>query len=114
MLEKQVIKFLDYEIVNTGNGDGWVLLKPGAIDFQCHLGNYSDPEQAKLYAIHAFMVARPKVFAREVMARLDGYSIYHEWFTFKQQIEKENIIMPDEIQPSGDLNFTITFKGNKV
>jgi len=58
-------QFLDYNITDTdtGNGDGIVLWKKdNAKAYECHLGNYSNIEEAKRSAILFFMIARPEDF----------------------------------------------------
>jgi hypothetical protein len=116
-MEKQEVKFLDYVIVNTGNGDGWVLQKKSyAVKnlWECHLGNFKDLDMAKKYAVLNFMVARPADFSHEIVARMTGSHIYHDGYTFKRVVEKLGIEMPVEIGISNDSNFILTFKGKII
>ncbi len=114
---KSIIKFLDYEIVNTGNNDEFVLLKPSTSYnnlWECHLGNFHDLNDAKKYAIQNFMVKRPEIFHAHIIARMNKTQIYMEWFTFKRILEKENITMPDEINHTQDSNFCLTFNDEVI
>lgn len=108
------IFFLDYVIVNTGNGDGWVLMKKdyGISNlWECHLGNFSDSEVAKKYAVLNFMVARPNEFSAQIVARMTGTTIYHDGYKFQSVVKKLGLDMPAEIGISDDGNCTLTFKG---
>jgi hypothetical protein len=116
-MEKQVVKFLDYKIINTGNSDGWVLQKEKyTYDnlWESHLGNFSDVESAKEYAVYYFMIARPAVFSAQIMFRMKGTHAYHDGALFIKQLEKENIPVPAEVGISNDMNRILTFKGRKI
>lgn len=115
-MEKITVKFLDYEIVNTGNGDGWVLLKPNTSAknlWECHLGNYSTLEDAQRDAILQFMIARPAKFHATILYRMHGMSgQYHEYFLFERAVADAGLMMPSEITPSyDDGNFSVLFNG---
>jgi len=104
--------FLDYVIVNTGNGDGFVLMKEGATDYQCHLGNYATANDAKRYAIMFFMIARPQKFSRQIVNRIFGGSdngCMLEYYTLESVLKDEGIPMPVEIVISDDMNGGIRF-----
>lgn len=109
------VKFLDYKIVNSGNGDGWVLIKDRkkAALYECHLGNYSSITDAQEYAVRYFMVARPDQFATQVVRRMTGSACYHDFYTFKQAVEREGIKLPSEFQPSAD-SAVLTFRGKQI
>jgi hypothetical protein len=113
-MEKQVVKFLDYKIINTGNSDGWVLQKEKyTYDnlWESHLGNFSDVESAKKWAVLNFMIARPAVFHASVIYRMQGMGgSYHDGFLFMAQLKKEDISVPDELGISNDANCMLTFK----
>lgn len=95
-------KFLDYVIVNSWNGDGFVLLKEDVgLSYECHLGNYSTAQDAKDSAILYFMIARPEKFHSSIFHRLIGTKTYHEWFTFKKVVEEEGLEMPKEVYCRG-------------
>lgn len=115
--ETGTVNFLDYEISNTGNGDGWVLSKVGTSYtnlWERHLGNFTELETAKKYAVQNFMVARPVNFHAQVVARMNGTQIYHDWFTFEKVLEEEGIEWPEEIGMSVDGNCTLTFNDEVI
>jgi hypothetical protein len=109
MEKTETVKFLDYEIVNTGNGDGWVLTKQSGALWECHLGNFHDVESAKKDAVHCFMIARPEEFSAQINARMRGSQIYMDYFKFRDILEKEGIEIPPEIVHADGLNFTLGF-----
>lgn len=114
-MEKDIVKFLDYEIVNTNNGDGWILLKPSVLtNYECHLGNYSNVESAKKYAIHFFMIARPEKFSAQIAARMNQTYIYMDYFTFIRALKDEDINIPEGVTDSNDSNFILTWNGEKI
>ena len=116
-MTKQTVKFLDYEIVNTGNGDGWILLKPNATYvnlWESHLGNYNDVETAKKSAVQYFMIARPATFSSQIHFRMNGTHAYHDGYLFIEALKKEGITVPEEISISKDMNSILTFKGKKI
>jgi hypothetical protein len=112
-MEKQRVKFLDYEIVNTNNGDDWVLKKINITPnnmWEYHLGNFLTLETAKEYAWLNFMIARPKHFSQNIISRLNGKrGLYHEWYTLVDVCKKENIDIPPEIQKSEDISCVIMY-----
>lgn len=88
-------KFLDYEIHNSGNSDGFVLLKNGVgANWECHLGNYKTLDDARDSAILYFMIARPNKFHSSIFHRLIGSKTYYEWYTFKKVVEEEGLNLP--------------------
>ena len=108
------IKFLDYEIVDTGNGDGTVLCKNYA-----SLANFESGEagimSAKKSATIRYMVERPDIFASHNTSRiLYGAGLYHEWFLFENSVSNDGLDMPEELSKSNDLNFGITFNGKEI
>ena len=116
-MKKQTVNFLDYRIVNTGNSDGWVITKSYAYEnlWECNLGNFSDLEVAKKWAVLNFMIARPDVFHASIVYRMQGMGgSYHDGYLLQNQIEKENIPMPEEIGISFDANCMITFNGENI
>lgn len=107
----QVIKFLDYEIVNSGNSDGWVITKPTGKLWECNLGNYDDLVSAKKDAFIHFMEARPEEFHSCIVHRLHGTKTCHEWYKLVKVLKKEKIAMPLELKCSKDpFSSTIEFK----
>ena len=115
---KQIISFLGFEIINTGNGDGWVLRKESSdldvLDsmWECHLGNYSSVRQAMESAVTYFMIKRSEIFHAQIHHRTLGTKTSHEWFVFKGVLEDEGIPMPDEL--THDTDYTIVFKQSVV
>ncbi len=103
--------FLDLEIVNSGNSDGFVVVKrcPLPIDglWQGHLGNYSTLRGAMKGAFLYFMIARPQHFSSQIFHRLIGTKTSHEWFTFTRVCEIEEIEIPKWMYISNDTNCTI-------
>jgi hypothetical protein len=109
------VKFLDYQIVNSGNGDGWVLQKVGkkAAHYECHLGNYSSIESAMVYAVRYFMAARPADFATQVVFRMTGSACSHDYFKFKEVVQREGLVLPDDFQPSA-YSSVLMFRGREI
>ena len=71
-MKRDIVHFLDYEIVNSGNGDGFVITKPKGKIHECNLGNYSTLESAKRDCVTHFMIARPEYFAAQILHRTKG------------------------------------------
>ena len=93
------IRFLDYTIVNSGNNDGYVLMKPNGQLWECHLGNYGSLNEAKKAAILHFMIARPHIFATTIYYRTIGIGGQHcEFSLLKHQLDKEGIEVPEELK----------------
>lgn len=116
-MKRQEVTFLDYTILNTGNGDGWVLMKTGysfSNLWECNLGNFNDVEVAKKYAVLNFMVARPAEFSAQIVARMTGTHIYHDGYKFASVVKKLGIEMPAEIGISDDENCILTFNGEII
>ena len=111
---KLVVKFLDYEIINTGNGDGWVLTKPEGELYECNLGNFTKLDTAKRYAVQYFMVARPQFFASHAVARMNGKFLYFDYYAFIRVLRNLNMEAPPEISCSDDSNSILTFNGEKI
>jgi len=108
------IKFLDFELVDTGNGDGTVLVKDYA-----SIANFESGEKgilsAKKYAVIRYMVDRPNIFGSHNVSRiLYGSGLYHEWFLFEKSVKDDGLEMPEELSHSDDLNFGITFNGESL
>ena len=97
------VEFLDYNIVNSGNSDGWVITKksskPNYKGYECNLGNFRELESAKEYCVRFFMIARPETFSHTICNKMVRHEsgTYHEWYLLKGCLEKENIPMPKEI-----------------
>lgn len=116
------IAFLDYVILNSGNGtDGLVLRKEsGGKLYETHLGNYGIGTQAnidlcKRYALLYFMAARPQNFATKLVRRaMSGSVTFHEWGAFLAVCKRENIAIPKEVGHSADGNRSIQFKGRPI
>jgi hypothetical protein len=107
------VSYLDYEIVNSGNSDGWVITKPQGKLYECNLGNYRTLESAKRDATLYFLAARPEVFARNVVNRMTGDNgTYHEWFLLTGVLQAESIAIPTELTCSNDMNLSICFNGS--
>lgn len=111
---KQKTKFLDYEIVNSGNSDGFVITKPDGELWEGHLGNYSTLESAKEYCVRYFMIARPNEFSAQICARMTGTQIYMDYYKFVHVLETEGIKQPEEILCSNDENCTLSFKNKEI
>lgn len=111
--KKEIVKYLDYEIRNTWNGDGWVLCKPDGELWECHLGNFTTVEDAKKYAIASFMIARPQIFHSSIRFRMfgDGGSM-HDYFLLKSTVEKLGLKMPADIKYK-EMTFCILLEGGK-
>lgn len=110
--QKQVVKVLDYEIVNTANGDGWVLQKPSGKLWEWHLGNFTTIKYATKYAVHSFMIARPEVFHDSIRNKIilgSQHGTMHEFFKLANQVEKEGLKMPSCVRCSNDSNCMIEF-----
>jgi uncharacterized protein (DUF2461 family) len=111
-MKTQKVSYLDYEIVNSGNSDGWVITKPQGKLYECNLGNYRTLESAKKDATLYFLAARPEVFARNVVNRMTGDNgTYHEWFLLTGILQAESIAIPPELTCSNDINLSICFNG---
>ena len=109
--------FLDYVIVNTANGDGYVLKSPKLRGFndpyhyECHLGNYSTIRKAMESAVTYFMIKRAAIFHANLHHRALGIKTSHEWFVLKRVLEEEKIEMPNELTHSQ--GFTIELKSKR-
>lgn len=115
----ETIKYLDYEIKNSGNSDGWVITKPFNTQrnnlWECNLGNFNDLMVAKKYATLHFLTARPETFANNIVNRmLNGKGLHHEWHSLVRVLETENIIVPEELTMSDDMNLSIWFNGKPL
>lgn len=107
--------FLDYVIKDFSqvNNDGFVIVKPGAQNYECHLGNYSTLEAAQKACVFHFMIARPHEFSATILYRMSGLGgQYHEWGKFKWVCIKEKIKIPDLLGPTVDLNSQIAYMGS--
>ena len=111
---------LGFLIRNTGNGDGYVLLSPetgplSSFGGRTNLGNFSELEAARKEAVLGFMIERPLVFHRHLANRIlykSGCS--HEYFLLATAVKTAGFQMPEEVRPSNDINFSITFNGKKI
>lgn len=118
MSKKQPFKkqFLDYEIINTWNSDGYVLKSPEVRGFkdphfyECHLGNYSTLEKAMESAITYFMIKRIDIFHASIHHRTLGTKTASEFSTFANVLMEENIPMPKEIEPYSD-GYVVQLRG---
>lgn len=103
--------FLDLKIINSGNSDGFVVVKYSTTTcndaWQRHLGNYSTLRDAMKGAFLYFMMARPQHFNSQIFHRLIGTKTYHEWFVFKRVCEMEDITIPESIYCSDGIGCTI-------
>ncbi len=103
--------FLDLEIINSGNSDGFVVVKRPPLPligfWQGHLGNYSTLRDAMKGAFLYFMIARPQHFNSQIFHRLIGTKTSHEWFVFKRVCEMEEIVIPKWIYMSDGIGCTI-------
>lgn len=120
--------FLDYEIIECTNSDGVVLKKTNAgSTYECHLGNYGpcdtaensakSVKNAKISACLYFMIARPHLFAKQIFYRINrGFDsgTQHEYFKFKDAVEKEGLTMPPEITAGDGINLLIRFDGKPL
>lgn len=107
---KQVVKVLDYEITNTGNGDGWVLSKPDGELWECHLGNFESAEHATKWAIYSYMIARPSIFHAIIRNKAMGFEgCFHEYSTLLKQVKQDGLQMPSCIMLPEDSNRMIKF-----
>lgn len=114
-------KFLDFEISNSGNSDGFVLLgnikgnKMWGEGNHFHFGNYSNIEDVKKRAIILFMMSRMEIFSSQVANRAQrGRGCWGEFFLLRDVLKRENIEMPNEIKPSDCGNFMITFNKGEI
>jgi hypothetical protein len=107
----KTVKFLDYEINNSGNSDGYVITKRGGELHETHLGNYSTLDDAQRSAVIHFMIARPKDFVNQIFLRAIGETgSYMEFFTFKRVLDREGIELPKEVTSGDHSNFMIYYK----
>jgi hypothetical protein len=103
-------KFLDFEITNSGNGDGWSLCFDG-----CKVSSCETRIDAQRDAVLFFMLRRPKHFEQSMFQRAIGNGgTYLEWFSFKSVLKIENIELPEEVSYSECGNKFITCNGIKV
>lgn len=106
------VNFLDYEIVNSGNMDGYILLKHKPYN---HLGGYSTMEWAKKAATLHFMIDRPHIFAHSIWQRCVGRGgCMGEYYLLKDEISKLGLDMPPEITCSRDMNGLVYFMDEKI
>jgi hypothetical protein len=102
------IDYLTYEIVNSGNGDGFVVVKDGCSD-----SNHSTLENALAWATLLFMVDHPEIYGHCILQRLfsgkDGGTV-HEYYLLKGHLESLGIEMPHEISWSDGHNMLIQFR----
>lgn len=103
-IKKIEVEFFDMRIVNTGNSDGFVLLKDEPYR---HFGNYRSLEDAMDAGVLYFMIERPEEFGICIFHRLMQSKTYHEWFKLKNYCEKHNIAIPDCVRQTGGANFSI-------
>lgn len=114
------VEFLDYNIVNSGNSDGWVITKrsnkPNYKMYECNLGNFSELESAKEYCVRFFMIARPETFAKTICNKIvrTNSGTCHEFYLLKTCLEKENIPIPSEITSVDSYNCMIGFNGKII
>lgn len=116
-MKKQIVKILDYEIVNTGNGDGWVLQKPNGELWECHLGNFTSAKDAEEYAVYSFMIARPEVFHGTIRSKIihgNQSGTCQEYFLLKRQLKKEGLEMPACLKSTEDSHCTIQFVNKTI
>jgi len=111
---RATVQFLDYEIVNSGNGDNWVVTKPSGELWETHLGNYINLEEAKKDCVLNFMIARPAQFATHIRRYVEHSSTYMEWHVFQREVQRAGLTMPDEIGHSADMNALLLFNGEKL
>lgn len=117
VIKNETIKYLDYDITVHTNGDGIVISKRGdnAQLYECHLGNYSTIDNAKMCATIYFMIARPSDFATTIFFRAMGRGgQYYEFGKLQDVLKREKIDMPDELSPSVDGNRQILYKRKKI
>lgn len=117
MVIGQQITFLDYIIKMTS--DGLVLMKETnrPMDYEGHLGNYSDIDAAKKSAVIYYMIARPQTFATQIFFKImkgSNSGCMSEYFKLKQSLTEEGLTMPEEITPSKDGNTLIQYKGETI
>jgi hypothetical protein len=114
------IQFLDYTIKNCLNDDGMVLLKKGADNYECHLGNYGQGTEENLtfckkYALLYFMIARPEKFATIIARKLmKKGGTYLEFSILRQVCENEGIEIPSEITDDNTMNKSIMFNNEQI
>ena len=111
-----IAHYLGFEIKNTWNSDGYVLIGPCGTWERSHLGNYSNETSAKKAALIYYMYNRPNTFAvsfvRKVLTGHGGF--YHDFFALKRSIEADGFEIPKEVTRSDDMNFSIMFNGEKL
>lgn len=115
--ERIDVEYLGMRIINTGNGDGFVITNKskewGFEDlWKAHLGNYGTLIQAKESVLYYFMLMRPGSFSKCLHHRaLYGSTVYREFNILEEVLNHEGISLPSEIAPSDDINNTIMFNG---
>jgi hypothetical protein len=109
-MEKFEIKFLGYKIVNSGNGDGYVLVDGGSII------NSQDLDFVKRYTVIYFMTKYPKVYYSSIIHRIMGSGgTMHEWYTFRNHLKELGMEMPKELaKPVDALSCLIGYKGKRL
>lgn len=112
------ITYLDYQIRYCTNNDGIVLYKdvhiPGRKDYESHLGNFRDLDDAKRYAVMHYMIARPERFATHIAHYITGTGTMHEFDALKISIAVDGIAMPDDITVFDPLNRLIAVCGKSL
>ena len=111
--EVYIKSFLDYEIKNTWNSDGYVLSSPEIkcpdepYFYECHLGNYSTLRDAMESAVTYFMMKRLDIFHAQVHKRTLGTKGSHEWYLLVKVLKAEGLAMPEELTPSGGYSIEV-------
>lgn len=107
--------FIGFEVRNTGNSDGYVLLGEQQNE---HLGNYSTLEDAKRMAVIQYMYNRPNLFKTHITRRaLYGRPTFHEFFTLKKSLLAdgfEEVLNSKEVEHSNDGNYGIVVCGQEL
>lgn len=110
---RNVFFYLDYQIVDCGKFDRFVLCKPSGKQYECHLGNYGDIEDAKRAAVHFFMINRPEEFSHQVYYRMNGTHAMHDYYKFESVLKKEGLPIPIELKPLGT-SAILSYKGKEI
>lgn len=107
-------EYLGYEIINTGNSDGFVLRRDGAL-WETHLGNYGTLDRAKQFAIVHYMIARPDKFASVIASMvMTGRGLVCEYDRLDKALKEEGRLMPPEISATKDTNRLILYRGEHI
>ena len=112
---------LGFNIRNTGNSDGYVLMHPLADqDFSkygwlCNLGNYGSLESARRDALIYFMIINADKFGHHIRNLIvSGNGCHHEWFLLRDVLKKQELEMPEEVSHSDDTNFSILWNDKQL